>query len=479
MLLAAVLCAIASVPMSDGRRRIGALALALALSGLWWGGARLDALDRSVLVPRIGEVGPALVEITGPARRTPFRLRAGAESCAFGDSSFAKLCCSNYRSDARHHRAPSSRASSSCAGRADQRRLRRARPAAPPRRPRRRARESWRPVGRRGGVGGVADRIHHGLAGAIAPGLTGERRAVLVGLVLGEEEGLTDELRARFRASGLYHLLAVSGQNVAFVVGGVLFVAWLLGISRLVAQVAALGAIGAYVLAVGWQPSVVRAGVAGACLAGVARLPAGGSLVLPLPRRRGASGVEPVQPAGARVPALLRRRRGDLRCRPAPRAGARGLPGPAAARRRRRGVGSVRARNCPDPPVPVRLGTRLLDPEQRARRDRRRALLRPRSPHRPARTGRAGCRSRRRVDQRLARDIAGCARIVGGLPGAGSTRSSLSEERRSSRSSSSPPCACRLGVGRDSSLSSGYRPCSWSAGSSGRATLPRRQQACG
>ena len=87
---------------------------------------------------------------------------------------------------------------------------------------------------------------------------------------------MTDELRARFRASGLYHLLAVSGQNVAFVVGGVLFVAWLLGISRLVAQVAALGAIGAYVLAVGWQPSVVRAGGSRglASLAGLASRPA-------------------------------------------------------------------------------------------------------------------------------------------------------------------------------------------------------------
>ena len=39
--------------------------------------------------------------------------------------------------------------------------------------------------------------------------------------------------------------------------------AWLLGIHRLAAEVAAIGAIGAYVLAVGWQPSVVRAGVAG------------------------------------------------------------------------------------------------------------------------------------------------------------------------------------------------------------------------
>jgi competence protein ComEC len=41
-------------------------------------------------------------------------------------------------------------------------------------------------------------------------------------------------------------------------------VAWLLGIPRIVGQVGALVAIGAYVLAVGAQPSVVRAGVAGA-----------------------------------------------------------------------------------------------------------------------------------------------------------------------------------------------------------------------
>ena len=39
--------------------------------------------------------------------------------------------------------------------------------------------------------------------------------------------------------------------------------AWLLGVPRLAAEVVAIGAIAAYVLAVGWQPSVVRAGVAG------------------------------------------------------------------------------------------------------------------------------------------------------------------------------------------------------------------------
>jgi competence protein ComEC len=92
----------------------------------------------------------------------------------------------------------------------------------------------------------------------------GERRAVIAGVVLGDDEGLELELRDRFRASGLYHLLAVSGQNIAYVIGGVLLIAWTLGLPRWAAQVAALVAVAGYVLAVGWQPSVVRAGIAGA-----------------------------------------------------------------------------------------------------------------------------------------------------------------------------------------------------------------------
>ena len=58
-------------------------------------------------------------------------------------------------------------------------------------------------------------------------------------------------------------LLAVSGQNITFLALGVLGLAWLLGIPRLVAEGVAIAAIAGYVLAVGWQPSVVRAGVAG------------------------------------------------------------------------------------------------------------------------------------------------------------------------------------------------------------------------
>ena len=124
--------------------------------------------------------------------------------------------------------------------------------------------DRWRIVGRRGGLSGFADRLRERLSRNMAPGLHGERRAVIAGIVLGEDEGLSEELQASFRSSGLYHLLAVSGQNVALIAGGAIMLVYLVGLSRIVGEVVALAAIGGYVLAVGWQPSVVRAGVAGA-----------------------------------------------------------------------------------------------------------------------------------------------------------------------------------------------------------------------
>jgi competence protein ComEC len=263
-LAAAAAGAAASVAL-DGRQRTAALALALVLGGAWWGAVRLDAIDRSVLAPRVGEVGRALLEVTGPTRRTPFQLRVPARIDRFRETSLREpvlLQLPLGRSppqgaliesvvELKAPRGPSDGF--------DERTFLRRRGVHVVARGR-----GWRQVGRRGGIGGLADRIHRELARSIAPGLAGERRAVLDGLVLGEDEGLSQELRDRFRSSGLYHLLAVSGSNVAFVAGGVLLVAWLAGISRVVAELGALAAIGAYVLAVGWQPSVVRAGVAGA-----------------------------------------------------------------------------------------------------------------------------------------------------------------------------------------------------------------------
>jgi competence protein ComEC len=124
--------------------------------------------------------------------------------------------------------------------------------------------DRWRRVGARGGLGGIADALHERLARSVGRGLHGERRAVVEGVLLGEDGGLPASLRRAFRASGLYHLLAVSGQNVGFVAAGALVLAWIFGLPRVIGELAALAGIGAYVLAVGPQPSVLRAGVAGA-----------------------------------------------------------------------------------------------------------------------------------------------------------------------------------------------------------------------
>jgi competence protein ComEC len=262
--LVAVAAVVASTVLDSRKERAAALAVAVAIGGLWLGSARLDALDRSVLRAQIGEAGRALVEVTGPTRRTPFQLRVPARVHRFRDVSLREsvlLLLPPGRAppqgaliesvvELRLPRGPSDGF--------DERTYLRRRGVHIVARGR-----EWKLVGRRGGLGGIADRIHRELARSIAPGLSGERRAVLDGLVLGEDEGLSQELRDRFRSSGLYHLLAVSGSNVAFVAGGILLVAWLAGISRVVAEVGALAGIAAYVLAVGWQPSVVRAGVAG------------------------------------------------------------------------------------------------------------------------------------------------------------------------------------------------------------------------
>ena len=126
-----------------------------------------------------------------------------------------------------------------------------------------RGEDDWRIVDRRGGIGGVGDRLRAHVEATLARGTTGERRRLLAGIVLGEDSGIDRELRDAFQASGLQHLLAVSGQNVAIVAFGVVMAARIVGLGRLVGEALAILVVLSYALAVGWQPSVVRAAVAG------------------------------------------------------------------------------------------------------------------------------------------------------------------------------------------------------------------------
>jgi competence protein ComEC len=188
--------------------RVVLVATALLLAGWWWGSARLDALDSSVLLAHVGEAAPTLAVVTGPARRTSFDLRVPAKLARFGSLVVGEPVLLELPLG----RSPPQGAYLELVGR-----LRLPRPASHGFDERTWLRRhgvhvvviarDWRIVGHRGGLGGYADRVRAWLARSLAPGLGGERRAVLEGIVLGEDEGLSPELRQRFRASGLYHLL--------------------------------------------------------------------------------------------------------------------------------------------------------------------------------------------------------------------------------------------------------------------------------
>ena len=54
---------------------------------------------------------------------------------------------------------------------------------------------SWREVGRRGGIGGLGDRLRDRIEHAVARGTDGVRRGIVLGVVLGEDEGLSPTCR--------------------------------------------------------------------------------------------------------------------------------------------------------------------------------------------------------------------------------------------------------------------------------------------
>ncbi len=255
--------ACAGVVASESRFRTAALGCAVVAVAWGWGTARLGQLDHSVLASRIGTAEEAVVEVDEPPRSGEFNQRMKARVLRWGtlrthEPVYLELPLGRSPPQGAilklvgELRAPAGPSNgfdeSTWLLRQGIHAVLRGGP--------------WRVVGRRGGVSRVGDRVGRWLSGDTAPGLKGERRDVVEAIVLGRSSEVDDRLLDDFRATGLYHCLAVDGLKVAAVGGGVAMVVLLLGFGGYVARVAALLAISAYALAVGLHPSVVRAALA-------------------------------------------------------------------------------------------------------------------------------------------------------------------------------------------------------------------------
>ena len=114
-----------------------------------------------------------------------------------------------------------------------------------------------------GAVASSAERLRAGLRASVddAPA---DARGLLPGLVIGDTSRTPDDLTAAMRATGMTHLTAVSGSNVAVVTGMVLGLCVVLGVPRRLRPILALLALAGFVVLARPEPSVVRAAAMGA-----------------------------------------------------------------------------------------------------------------------------------------------------------------------------------------------------------------------
>src|ERR671918_2981370 len=117
-----------------------------------------------------------------------------------------------------------------------------------------RCRSSWPGARRR--TPGSGWRPRPGKRSAEGPhaALPTREAALLLGLSIGDTSGMDAEVEEDFRASGLAHLVAVSGANVAMFLVPVLAVAARLGFRLRGRVVIGLGAVAFFALLTRWEP---------------------------------------------------------------------------------------------------------------------------------------------------------------------------------------------------------------------------------
>ncbi len=105
----------------------------------------------------------------------------------------------------------------------------------------------------------VAARLR--LEGVLYQALPEREAALMAGLLFGSRTRLPADIEDAFRATGVFHLLAVSGGNVAMLVMPLLWFLYRAGLGRAAAAALAIPVVAFFVFLTGASPSVLRAGL--------------------------------------------------------------------------------------------------------------------------------------------------------------------------------------------------------------------------
>jgi competence protein ComEC len=240
-------------------------ATAMVLAGAVLGAARLAALDRTSLGPLLGRT--VSIHATLLERPRPARPRNGMRA-ATAEAALVQIVSGTGRGERvvlRAARWPRVRVGAELAAAGRLLQLGR--------------RDGWQrrrgaharllatrvvATGRaRGGLAGAVDRLRKRAERAVSAGLDPPRAALARGMVLGEDEALSDSMRPDFRASGLAHLVAASGQNVALLAALAIPLLAALGFGLRGRLAGALALVALYVPLAGGGPSIQRAGIMG------------------------------------------------------------------------------------------------------------------------------------------------------------------------------------------------------------------------
>lgn len=107
----------------------------------------------------------------------------------------------------------------------------------------------------------LGENLQKSILSSLNKNLSYEKSALMAAMLTGYRENLTEPMENAFSASGLVHIMAVSGANIAFLLLPVLWLFRMLGFNRKAGAAFAIPLIFFYTLITGMEASVLRASI--------------------------------------------------------------------------------------------------------------------------------------------------------------------------------------------------------------------------